>query len=659
MNNFCLLPEKVEQFKKALKEKEIKIADLLNMSTEARIELLKKYAGEAATEVNALFEKKLVLKNRMMGIKNWASKVGEIGRYSPEGKAKLQKAVEEYRKRQMERILNPKENEAFLQTLADKAVGTEVTREEAKQVFELSAKVEDLRKNFDGKKWSSEQDRLDYGAAKVQLENYTAELKGETEPLKEMIKGKVEQFKKDFAENPSKAIVNTGVETLKTISDNAIALVASVDNSFLGRQGLKTLQTHPTAWWSGAKNSFIDIFKEIGGKNAMDALMADIYSQPRHMTGEYQKAEIIPKTEEQFPASLPEKIPGLGRLFKASEVAFKGSAARMRMKLYDLVADMAENNKVKMDDKQIKDIGTIINSLTARGKWGKYGESPIVKLIFWAPRMIKANLDVLTVHGFGSGLETSFAKKEAAKNLLKIVGAYAVIGAIIYSINKDAIGTEETSADFGKLKVADTQMNRILSVLADFVGLSSQTYGGKTRIDLTGGLGTYITLASRLLEKKTTSATTGITTPLGSGYGQTSQWDVVLNFLTGKTAPAVSTTITYAKGSDFQGKKPTLGSTLERLMIPISIQNILNLNQQDETDWNQSTSKEMTGFKAKVGQKTFDKANQSYNEEYNKRFKRLVDSAPYKGMMDEDKQKAVTKLKNEVKNNIFKQYGYK
>ena len=35
--------------------------------------------------------------------------------------------------------------------------------------------------------------------------------------------------------------------------------------------------------------------------------------------------------------------------------------------------------------------------------------------------MMKSNWDTLTAHSFGTGLKTSFARKEAAKNSLKII----------------------------------------------------------------------------------------------------------------------------------------------------------------------------------------------------------------------------------------------
>ena len=89
MATFCLMPDKVNEFKQALKKQDIKIADLLNMDTATRTEMLRKYAGDNAPDVNRLFEQKLVLKNKELGIRNWASKIGEIGRYSPKGKVEL------------------------------------------------------------------------------------------------------------------------------------------------------------------------------------------------------------------------------------------------------------------------------------------------------------------------------------------------------------------------------------------------------------------------------------------------------------------------------------------------------------------------------------------------------------------------------------------
>jgi len=43
---------------------------------------------------------------------------------------------------------------------------------------------------------------------------------------------------------------------------------------------------------------------------------------------------------------------------------------------------------------------------------------------------------------------------------------------------------------------------------------------GNTRFDITGGMGSLVTLASRLAKQSSKSSTTGIVTKFGTGYGQ-------------------------------------------------------------------------------------------------------------------------------------------
>lgn len=147
MADFCLVPDKVEEFRKALKDRSLDLAKLLDpkMTSEARTEIFRHYAGDNAAEVNRLFERTRVLKNRAQAVKNFVNKVGELGKYSAEGKAALKTAAADYEKAQAERIFSPKEHETFLNDLADKAIGTHISKDVANKVFELSAKADALR----------------------------------------------------------------------------------------------------------------------------------------------------------------------------------------------------------------------------------------------------------------------------------------------------------------------------------------------------------------------------------------------------------------------------------------------------------------------------------------------------------------------------------
>ena len=79
----CIPKEKIDAFKQALKEKVINITDLLDpkMTSEARTAIFEKYTASAADAkaLNTLFEEKLVLKNRMLGIANLFQKTGGFG----------------------------------------------------------------------------------------------------------------------------------------------------------------------------------------------------------------------------------------------------------------------------------------------------------------------------------------------------------------------------------------------------------------------------------------------------------------------------------------------------------------------------------------------------------------------------------------------------
>jgi len=88
----CLLPQQVEEIRKAMKSKDFNVVAFIKMSSEQRIEEFRKYAGDMAEDMNVLFEEKLVLKNKERGLKNFIEKVGQVGRYSPEKKAQLEQA---------------------------------------------------------------------------------------------------------------------------------------------------------------------------------------------------------------------------------------------------------------------------------------------------------------------------------------------------------------------------------------------------------------------------------------------------------------------------------------------------------------------------------------------------------------------------------------
>jgi hypothetical protein len=537
-----------------------------------------------------------------------------------------------------------------------------VTREEAAQLLDLAKVAAELKSKHDPSVaahhgFPSEKDRLDYGRAQVAFERYVAALKEGDQSLATLAKNRVAEFKTTAKENPAKAVKDLAIDSVGEISDSSIALVASLDNSFVGRQGLLTLQTHPTVWAKSAAKSFGDIYKALrdkhGNEVAKDILHADLVSRENYINGYYHNAGILAKFEEQYPTSHPSRVPYLGRAFKASEVAFTNTALRMRIGTFDLLLDMAKKQDLPINKALVEDIGTIVNSATARAKTH---DSKIVKNLLWAPKMMVANYNVLTGHTLGAGLKTSFARKQAAYNWMKMVGETAAVVAVLNALKPDSVEINPISSDFMKYR------------------------DGNTRIDLTAGRGQYVTLTARWLTGQTKNAQTKIIKDLDSGgFGERTYFDVGMDFLTNKTTPLVRQGISIAKSRNFEGKKPTAGSIAADLTVAIPVSNFYDNLWSDYPDksstaligsvadvfgvnantyqtleqWDNNKSDRMKRFKQRVGDKMFKKMNIAYNKKVNASIDSMVKTEAYQRLDDEGKQKVIDKIKDDMKRAIL------
>jgi hypothetical protein len=660
---FCLIPEKVKEFKRALKEREIDIAGLLNMTTEARTKLLERYAGENAKDVNLLFEKKLVLKNKIQGIKNWASKIGEIGRYDPARKAEIEQAMGEFEAEQMRRMLSPKEEESFLADLVETKLGTSVTRAEAKTIFDLSKKTGELSDRYQkrpdfGKELedlSPESLRvaMEYGATKRLVENYISKLKGRDLSVKGMLKEYIQGIKDIGKESGFEATAKVIGDSVSTLTNMMINAVASWDNSWIGRQGAITLAKSPRTWWKTAVKSMDDIYKTFRGQKPEDVLMAEIYADPDYINGNYKKAKLDFGIEEEVPTKILERTPLAGKIFEASDVAFVDSAIRARRGLFKVMKKVYEAKGIKLDDTILEDMGTVINAITARGKMGRIGTSAPVKMLLWAPRMLKADWDVLTAHTFGFGLKTSPARFEAAKTIANVVIATAAVSAIAKGMGAE-VETDPRSSDFLAIKVGNTRI---------------KTPFGR-------GIPQIITLIARLATQSSKSPITRAITKLNSGeYGSKTLFDVGIDFLVNKTTPPARIVIDQLRGRTFEGEKPTPAS-MAFSTLPISVQNFLQLKDYDyapdavwgafldlfgissstysfKDNWNMNPTKELQQFKDRMGQDKFDEINEEFNNRVSEEIDKLSKTDRFKNMTPDQQQEAVTGIKDDVKDQIF------
>lgn len=515
---FCLIKPVAEQFKKALKSGEIDPGKLSAMSSIERRSFFARLMGEEnARQVNALFESKLLLKNQEQGMINWAKQITGI---KPEVRKGLIEKIQG-----MKEILSPKDRQAFLNDLAAKKLGIEVTADEAGIIAELSAKVGETKAKI-----ATGGDRLEYGAARVMLEDYVNELKFAAEKM----------TAKEYLTRPDKS--------LSEIGGFAKSLKASLDNSAIFRQGWKTMFTNPTIWAKNAFTSFVDIGKNLTGKQTLNGVKAEIYSRPNALKGLYDKLGIDIGIEEAYPSALPEKLPIIGRAFKASEGAYKGFLYRMRADIADQMITLATKTGVNLNESfQARSIGKLINSLTGRGSLGSFERAgKAINNVLFSAKFVKSNFDVLTLHSLEK--MSPFARRQAALNLTKIIGGTAAIMSLANFILPGSAELDPRSSNFGKIKIKDTTF------------------------DISGGMAGMVTLAARIA-KQSTKNKAGKIVPLGSGFGQKLGEDLIEDFIEGKLSPIASTLKNLINQSDFYGKPITLKGEASNLLVPLPISN--------------------------------------------------------------------------------------
>lgn len=648
--NFCLPPDRVDAFKRGLKSGEIDPEALSRMSSEERHVVLGKYVGEhAAGRVNAEFESKILLKNQQQGYLNWAKNVSGI---KPVVRRDLIKKIEN-----MDKILQPEDQAQFMEDLASQRLGVGVTQEEAGTIAKLSKELSEAKgkMNTDGV-FDSKTDRMKYGYATEDLTDYVSGLKRDAEKLH------VGELLKPSSYNG--AVKNYGTAIEKG-AGNVKAASAALDDSAIFRQGWKTFITNPIKWWSNAPKTFYTAWKEVGGKNMMREVNADIISRPNY--SRYQKAGLaIKNAEEAFPEALTGKIPILGRLYKASESAYTGFVYKMRADVFDEYLKAAEKAGININDKeQLLGIGRVVNSLTGRSDLGSLDRAAgAVNNIFFSPRFLKSNFDTLTAHALDTKI-TPFARKQAALNLVKIITATGVILATADAIAPGSVDWDPRSTDFGKIRVGDT------------------------RFDVTGGMGSLVVLTARELIGSSKSASSGKITDLrAGGFNAQNQVGLFNDFIRNKLSPAASFFINSFTGTDSLGNKTDVLNEGRKAITPIGLQTIqesmanpnsantlavaiadgLGLsantyspsgNNSGKTSWSASTAKNITAFKQSVGDTKFNEAGKQFDDRYNKWISDTRNDPKYKSLSTDEQTTVITREKAKIQADIFKTNNFK
>lgn len=624
MAAFCLTKEAIQKFKQALVDREIDPVKLTEMASQDRSTFFEKYVGkENAKQVNALFESKLLLKNQKAGYISWAKKVSGI---TEPARRDLISRIEK-----MDTFLNPEDEKSFLHDLASQKLGTDVTQDEAKQIFDLSQKIQETRKPLDDNP-KDVNAQIEYGKSLYDMQTYLDDIKPK------------------------------GKHVIANLVNAPRALVASLDFvSAPFRHGFFAM-SHPE--WI---QNYAQIPRLVLRESAFRARMGKIYGSPYYdalMKGGLKITKIggdLSKEEEEFASNLLNKFP----LVAGSKRGYAGFLNGLRMDIAVKMMKAAEvrGDNVGLGSKVVKDISTAINNITGSGGLGRFeSAAPEINMVFFSPRMQVARFNILNPYTYIDPKTTMQSRMLMARSLLGST-AIATTALLLAQAGGLQVGTDPNKTDFGEIHI------------------------GNLTIDTTGGNRVLATLISRIISGKYVSSS-GNTTQIGVGnYKPLTRMDLLTSFIVGKLAPGVASTLgdflTEANGVNPYGQKVDIPTEIEKQLTPLNITNGMDIFGADPSNttlgvalglfglpveahgtnansnnWSTTTSTKLLQFKAKVGDTTFNTANTKFNTLYNDWSQKTIKDPSYQNLTDAQKNSLILSAKAKIESQVLKEYNF-
>jgi hypothetical protein len=333
------------------------------------------------------------------------------------------------------------------------------------------------------------------------------------------------------------------------IADVPRALKTTLDMSATLRQGIVMGINHPVRFTEAFGKSFRSMISNNYFEKALDTLkntpeylvakdMGLHISDPRKLFGH---------REEFFLSNLAEKIPGIGRIVKASNRAYVGFSNSLRFNIFnDLAGSFAKDGVANKPT--LKSLADFINTATGRGTLGSLERhASLLSKVMFAPRYMMSRIQFFNPVWYAK--QPAPVRKEALKSFGSFVGTVTSVITLAKMGGAD-VEVDPRSSNFGKMKVNNTYY------------------------DLTAGFGQYIRTFAQLVSnsKKTQS---GKLEKLGGKrpYDET-RLDIAGRVIRGKLAPLPATIIDLAEGKNVVGEKVTPLSALKSNVMPLYVQDL-------------------------------------------------------------------------------------
>lgn len=530
MAAWCLPRDLTDKFLEAMRSGEIVPGKLAAMSSaERRAEFAKLLGDENAHEVNSQFEAKLLLNDQKAGLSNWARKLGGV---TEPARRDILATISK-----LDRVLNPAEEQSFLEDLAAKKLGISVSADEAKAIFDLAQRAEALRAeivasgkgSYEGG-WTAESGTA-FGRAQQALIEKVKSLKPEPDRLKKLAVG----------------IYNIPRELQVGLFHFSAPFVQ-----------LWGLISTPQ-WYRGLRQMF-DYFGSEGSYNDLYAYMLGHPNYQMARTAKLGLTNLGDKftTAEEglqahMIADMVDKVsPGFNP-FHMSQRAFVGTINYVRFERFnDLVsAARLAGNEVTPGSQIAADLASVVNVFSGRGPIKESWAAPL-NALFYAPRKVSG-----TVNMFNPIYYAKLSPVARTAAMKQLAGSLVVTGAVLTlaKIAGAQVSFDPRDQKFAKIDI------------------------GGEKLDMTGGNSTYIRLLARLITNhEITSGGKDESQPGTRGEAAT-------NFVRGKLAPVAGIIANALYGRDGAGRTFNMTDQLYESLTPIAIHSMLDfaLNNPDDT----------------------------------------------------------------------------
>ena len=527
----CILPESFRALREDMKAQGLTFMSLRKMTTEDRIKLFNKHFNVSKNDntgewFNKQYEQKLLLPNQREALTKWADKLKKKGLDTKKHKLLYDKIVN------MKQVYKTGENRPFLSGLAKSMLGFEISKEDAKKIYETSKTLSQMKKKLDGL------------AGKDYLTLTSDEFK---EFIKKYDKERLEFGDKQNAlqDQLKEAYLKTVVPNFwDKLAGSMTAIKATGDVSF-GRQLTPYILTFEKtdggkiAGWQAWKSGLQAMFgkKGLKGSEVTNALKAQMYSHPYYLSGKLKEIgiDLGGQDTDFFPenfltdATLDKRkyTKWIKELVEASERSMEASILMGKF-----LSGVAALDEAKGDTRILKeqDFGHQISRLYGQfsPKIGNQeiigaGANRVLRYVFFAPKFIMAQvsryLDIalvapkitnVIVSKFDSKIATKIAEKTAfnrakelryksAMNTVLLLTILpnimtAAIQALVYGDERDEdenywddfidrliLKFDPRSSNFGKLEIGK-YINLDLSVGVNrLISLTVQEITGQKR----------------------------------------------------------------------------------------------------------------------------------------------------------------------------------